>query len=208
MLSLRQALLAGGCWLALAVAVAPRAGAAERSDRLEPDFAALARLPSVQLAAAPVYPQGAAESWALDEIMAQLGRCTDRMPAINSNRTTFLRPDHQWVVAFKDWFMRVQKSLKLEYRNEVWDCDDFARCFVAFANLAALSSGERRGTICMGWATVTQRRAFGGMRGSGGGHAVVLVGTASGLFVIEPQTGAMAPLRDYPNRGEFEEINL
>ena len=64
---------------------------------------------------------------------------------------------------------------------------------VTFADLLALKSGETRGTFCIGWATVYYRRPFAGVRG--GAHAIVIVGTSKGLFVIEPQDGTIAALQ-------------
>ncbi|MBI5768247.1 MAG: hypothetical protein HZA93_10660 [Verrucomicrobia bacterium] len=190
-------------------AVAP-CGASGTVTLIVPDLAALSRLPSITLPPSPVYARDRAGGvWSVDEIAAEFGRITDRPPAINFNRPAFVRPDHRWLVAFNDWFMRLQKALKLAYRDEVWDCDDFARCFVAFANMVALGGGETRGSICVGWATVANLRAFGGQAASsGGGHAIVIVGSADGLFVIEPQSGKMAALPDYPNRDSFVEVNL
>jgi hypothetical protein len=147
--------------------------------------------------------------WSIDDLAAEFGKVTDRPPNINYSRESFLRPDHAWLVAFTKWFMRLQKSLKLVFKDEVWDCDNYARCFVAFANMIALSGNEPRGSICAGWATVFNRFSFGGVEASGiGGHAVVVVGTTEGIFVIEPQTGEMVALRAYPNRHDFEDINL
>jgi hypothetical protein len=147
--------------------------------------------------------------WSVEDITAEFGKVTDRVPAIHSASSEFVRPDHRWLVSFTGWFMRLQKALKLDFRNQVWDCDDFARCFVAFSNMAALGAGETRGSICAGWATVANSRAFGGVEGSNmGGHAIVIVGTSAGLFVIEPQSGEMAALSDYPNRDGFADVNL
>ena len=194
-------------WLALVAAVP--GGAAGTVARIVPDLAALSRLANVTLPPSPGYARDVAGGlWSVEEIAAEFGKFTDRPPAINFNRPAFVRPDHRWLVAFNTWFMRVQKALKLAYRDEVWDCDDFARCFVTCANLVALGGGETRGSICVGWATVANLRAFGGQAASGGGHAIVIVGSADGLFVIEPQSGKMAPLREYPNRDNFEEVNL
>lgn len=108
---------------------------------------------------------------------------------------------------FKGWFRAVQKPLKLRFKDQVWDCDDYANCFVAFADLLGMKSGESRGALCVGWATVYYRRPFAGIR-AGGAHAVVVVATAQGLFVLEPQDGTLVALRDFPNRDTIEEINF
>lgn len=201
------------CGLTLGLGLALTAGAARGSEsapRVEPDLAALARLALVTLPPMPAYAKGPESVVrSVDELTAEFGKVTDRPPQINFNRTSFVCPDARWLAAFNEWFVKLQKSLKLNYTDEVFDCDDFARTFVAFANLVALGGGETRGSICVGLATVAQKRAFGGVSASGvGGHAVVVAATANGVVVIEPQSGKMAPLREYPNRDWFEEVNL
>lgn len=206
---------AGGQWtlglvMALALGGAVGGRASEAVEQVKPDLAALARLRQVTLPPLPEYVRDpAVKLWTVDEITAEFSKVTDRVPTVNSASEAFVRPDHRWLVSFNAWFMRLQKSLKLDFRNQVWDCDDFARCFVAFANMAALHAGETRGSICAGWATVANSHSFGGVQGSSiGGHAIVVVGTSAGLFVIEPQSGDMAALSEYPNRDGFADVNL
>jgi hypothetical protein len=199
-----------GLAVALALGGAGLGRASEAVQQVKPDLAALARLRQVTLPPLPDYVRDpAAKLWTVDEIAAEFSKVTDRVPTINSASEEFVRPDHRWLVSFTAWFMRLQKALKLDFRDQVWDCDDFARCFVAFANVAALNAGETNGSVCAGWATVANSHAFGGVDGSRiGGHAIVVVGTSAGLFVIEPQSGEMAALREYPNRDGFADVNL
>ena len=39
-----------------------------------------------------------------------------------------------------------------------------------------------------------------------GTDAIVIVGTSKGLFVIEPQDGTIAALKDFPNRNTIESV--
>ena len=204
--------LAGLAWagLLLALALAGACRGEAETAHLEPDIVALGRQVMVTLPPAPAYALGASGGlWSVDEISAQVARITDHAPTINSNALSFVRPEHRWLVSFNAWFMQLQKALKIKYKDGTFECGDFARCYVAFANMVALSGGERRGSICVAWGTVGNARDFGGVSGgSVGGHAVVIVGTSEGLFVVEPQTGVMAPMREYPNRDTFEELNF
>lgn len=194
-------LLAAG---ALAFSAAARA---ETVGRVAPDFAALAKQAILTLPPPPAWEASAQVGvWTADDVAAELARITDTPPRVNFLRPQLLRPDHRWLVAFKAWFARVQKPLRIQFKDQVWDCDDFANCFVAFADLLAMQSGEVRGSFCIGWATVNYRRPFAGVRR--GAHAVVIVGTSEGLHVLEPQDGTMVPLRDFPNRDTIEEIFL
>jgi hypothetical protein len=199
-------------WLAMilaALAALPAFGI-DRVDLVNPDLEALARLPMINLPPPPAWKyvqQGA--SWTVDDISAEFAKITNHPPAINTVRSTFIRPDHQWIVAYTTWFSHLNKALKLAFKDQVWDCDNFTRSFVAFADILALRGGETRGSLCVGFAKVANREAFGEVYGSDmGSHALVVVGTSKGLFVIEPQSGKIAPLGDYPNRNEFQEINF
>ncbi len=199
-------------WFAGALAVLfANAGKSETPiGHVQPDAESLLKLAKVKMSPPPAWPENRRTAdWTVDDIKAEFGRATDRTPNINYCRTTFVRPDHSWLVNYKNWFVKLQKTLQLKYEDEVWDCDNFARSFVAFADLLALRGGEARGSICIGWATVHNVHPFGGIRGNASGaHAIVVVGTSKGIFVLEPQSGEMAALQDYPNRDEFEDVNL
>ncbi len=182
----------------------------ERVNLVVPDLEALARLPMINLPPPPAWPSTqSGTSWTIDDIKAEFEKVTDRPLVINYVRTSFVRPDHKWLVAYTRWFNQLNKALKLVFKEQVWDCDNYSRSFVAFADMLALRAGEARGSICVSWATVANREAFGEIYGSEtGSHALVVVGTTQGLFVIEPQNGKMAALGDYPNRDAFHELNL
>ena len=199
----------GGLLVALLLGGALRVPAAE-VERIVPDFAALARQAMVTLPPPPAWPKGTnGGTWTVEEIMAEWGKHTDKMPRVDFVQSVFVRPEHEWVVAYASWFNRLLKSLKLSFKAQVFDCDNYAQTFVAFANLIALKGGETRGSICVAWAKVANLRSFGGVESSDlGGHAVVMVGTTKGIFVIEPQSGQMASLQEYPNRDEFAEVHL
>jgi hypothetical protein len=193
---------AGGAALSFALSTP----AAEPPTRVEPDLIALAKLAMITLPPPPAWPAAAAgTNWSVEDFSLEFAKSSDHAPRVIYSRTSFVRPPHAWLVAFAEWFNRLQKSLKLTYKDEAWDCDDFARCFVAFADMVALGAGESRGSICMGWATVFNRESFAGVD-AGGGHAVVVVATSKGIFVIEPSNGKMAALGKYPNRDEFEDV--
>lgn len=192
--------------LLLGAAPGARAQAGTRAGRIKPDFTALARETVVTLPPPPPWDAAApATVWTIDDVKAELAKVTDTPPRVNFLRPKLLRPDHGQMVDFTGWFRTLEKPLKIRFVDQLWDCDNYANCFVAFADLLALKAGETRGSIAIGWATVFYRFGFAGIR-PGGAHAVVIVGTSKGLHIIEPQDGTMVALRDFPNRHTIEEV--
>jgi hypothetical protein len=184
----------------------PRFLGAETVGKIVPDFAAIARNALVTLPAPPSWKlnQGAS-LWTLDDVKAEFAKLTDTPPRVTSMRPQLLRADHGWAMEFRKWFLAAQKPMKMRFQEQLWDCDNYANGFVAFADLLALKEGEMRGSFCVGWATVSYQHAFAGI-GVGGAHAVVIVGTTKGLFVLEPQDGTMVAMKDFPNRDTIEEV--
>lgn len=198
----RRGLRRAVCVLAALISLGAAAG------RIQPDFAALAKEAAVALPPPPAWaPPEQALTWSVAELHAELARFTDTPPRVNMLRTQLMRPDHRWLVDFKGWFRDVQKPLKIRFQNQAWDCDDYANCFVAFAGLLGLKAGDTRGSLCVGWASVYYRKAFAGIR-AGTAHAVVVIGSSKGLYVLDPQDGTMVALKDFPNRHTIEEINF
>lgn len=174
--------------------------------RIQPDTAALAREALLTLPPPPPWdPKQTATVWTVEDVNAEFAKVTDTPPRVNFLRAKLLRPEHTELVNFKGWFRSLEKPLKIRFVDQLWDCDNYAECFVAFADLLALKAGETRGSVCVGWATVFYRFGFAGIK-AGGAHAVVIVGTSKGLFIIEPQDGTMVALRDFPNRHTIEEV--
>jgi hypothetical protein len=189
------------------LAVSPADAQNVAQGKLVPDLEAVARSALLVLPPPPAWAANTgAGTWTIDDIKAELARHTDRPPRVNFVRTAMLRPDHAWLVNFKGWFRTIQKPLKMHFEHQLFDCDNYANAFVAFADLLALKAGEARGSACIGWASVYYRRPFAGIRA--GAHAVVVVGTSQGLHILEPQDGTMVPLAEFPNRHTIEEINF
>ena len=197
--------------LAAAMALACLAGplaAVEPVDRIVPDVAALAGQPTTLLPPPPSWVVGPSASlWTVEQVIAELKGATTKPPPIYYARESFVRPDYTWLVAFVKWFRKLSKPLNMRYKDELFDCDKFSRCFVAFADLLAQKGGEFRGSVDVGWAVVFNEQAFAGIE-AGGMHAVVIVGTSQGLFVVEPQNGEMVPFHDYPNKNHLAAVYL
>ncbi len=194
---------------AVLLALTPVAAAAKNrwteSGYLTPSSATLANQKMITLPSPPEWDSSApTRIWTIDDINAELARSTRTPPPVNFLRTSFVLPDHDWLVKFKKWFSRLEKPLKMRFDDQVWDCDNYANCFVAMSDLVNLGTQKEKGVLCIGWATVFYERPFAGI--GRGPHAIVIVGTSEGLFIIEPQNGTMAALRDFPNRHRIEVI--
>jgi hypothetical protein len=196
-----------GCLLALAW-LGPLAAAAVPSGYLVPDEAGLAKGAGVSLPEAPAWiPAPGTPLCSIEVIEADLGRSCDAHPQMIHQARAFVRPDQRWLVAYVKWFAKLERPLHLQFTDEAFDCDKYSRCFVAFADLLALKAGEKRASVSVGWVSVLNDEAYGGVE-AGGGHALVIAETSDGLFIIEPQTGVMTPLAKYPNRNRLQRVNL
>lgn len=180
----------------------------QAQPKIVPDFTALAREAMATLPPPPaLVRQPDAALWTLDDLTGELAKFTSNLPRMNSVRTQFLRADHAWFLAMSEWFRKIQKPLHIRYVDELFDCDNYANCFVAFADLMALKAGENRASFCIGRATVYYRVAHAGVR-AGTGHALVMVGTNKGFFLLDPQDGMIVSLAKFPNRDSIDEISF
>lgn len=184
--------------LALTLGVS-RAGTVSHVDPAEPGGAA------ITLPAPPEWSGSAgAKVISVDDIRAEFAKASDTPPVINAVRASFLAPDLKWLTQFRSWFGALKKPLGIRFEDQLWDCDNYANCFVTFADVLTLRGGARQGSLCIGWATVYYEHPFAGIES--GPHAVAIAGTREGLFVIEPQDGTMVPLRKYPNRDTIQAV--
>ncbi len=189
-------------------AAATPARAAGATGQLVPDVAGLAQQQQIALPEPP--PWNASPRTPLcsiGEVVAELERSCSGHPEVVHQAQSFVRPDHRWLQAYVKWFVRLNRPLHLAFSDDSFDCDKYSRCFVAFADLLAMKAGERRASVCVGWVSVNNDEAFGGVE-AGGGHALVIASTNEGIFMIEPQTGAMTPLASYPNRDNLRKVSL
>ena len=184
------------------------ANAADTTEQVKPDLGAATRQEMVSLPEPPAWPAAPpAPLYTFDDIVQEFKGSSHAHPEMVHQAQSFVRPDLRWLKAYVKWFGKLEKPLHFEYEDQTFDCDKFSRCFVAFADLLARKQGEARASVCVGWVTVHNDVAFGGV-GAGNGHALVLAATTSGLFIIEPQTGTMVPLAQYPNRDQLQAVNF
>jgi len=120
----------------------------------------------------------------------------------------YTRINHEFAVALVDWTRRAlwsansQVKRGFEWTPESLDCDKFAKAFTLFVEIAASRAGTNAQPLAFR-TSVNQVHSFGGVRGMpppNNGHALVVLVTDRGVFVVEIQSGVMSTLADYPNR--------
>jgi hypothetical protein len=192
----------------LALACDPARLAADESiDHVSPDVAALAKAPMILLPFPPKWVATPSSKASIEDVIAEFGKVTSKPPTIYYTGRTFVRMDREWLLDYVRWFRKLGSSLNIRYEDQLFDCDKYSRCFVAFADLLARKGGETRGSICVGWALVFNDQDFAGIT-AGGAHSVVIIGTVNGILVIEPQNGTIVPLAEYPNRNSILAVYL
>ena len=110
----------------------------------------------------------------------------------------YVRIKHSYFLEFNKWFMAATKRFYLKDLGDGYDCDNFAHLYKSLMSTAAYKNNSKR-EILVGVIFVAQRKDFGGIPAGKYNHALNLIGTEKGWFVIEPQTGEMCELKDYPN---------
>jgi len=113
-------------------------------------------------------------------------------------------PEHESMIELIQWMRYFYWSTpSMRYRPEAYDCDNYARTFVVFSDLAGMAKFD--GQIAIVRIYTSQKYSWGGVP-SGGQHALVAFRSDRGWFVYEPQTGQVVSADQYPNREEVWKI--
>jgi len=202
----RRPALAWTLLLLFAATLPPPASAQDRSGHLAPDFQALAKGAYLRLPPPPAWKNtDGAGLLSLDDLTAAFARVTSTPPQINHLHSEFLRPSSAWVKRYTAWFGKLERPLRMRFEAEQWDCDNYAACYVTFADLLTLRAGEARASLAVGWASVFYRQPFAGIP-AGGAHAIVIIAASDGLYIIEPRDGTTIALEKFPNRDTIEAV--
>ena len=110
----------------------------------------------------------------------------------------YVKVKYDYLVNFNKWFIAATKRFYRKDLGDGYDCDNFAHLYKSLMSTAAYKNDSKR-EVLAGVIFVAQRKAFGGIPAGKYNHALNLIGTEKGWFVIEPQTGEMCELKDYPN---------
>jgi hypothetical protein len=101
-------------------------------------------------------------------------------------------------INFNKWFEKSTKQLWYKQIGEGYDCDNFAFLYKALFSVTTYKNNKPT-EILVGVIFVKQKHEFGGVAGGDYLHALNIVGTESGWFVYEPQTGFYDRLEHYKN---------
>lgn len=122
-------------------------------------------------------------------------------PAVNDHK--YIVPEHSWVRGdysqYFDWYIYY---LGARYNAEGMDCDNFADFYrqnLVLSNLKA--GGARRGDVPCATLIVNQKD-------KGIYHALNLVRTDRGWYVVEPQDGTFVALNSYRYRRDITKITF
>lgn len=123
---------------------------------------------------------------------------------------TFEVPTHNSFVRYNNSIREFAKQF-LRWKREGFDCDNFALLFKAFADVASLNQSvdalypiTRQLPIAKIY--VNNKNPWAGV--SDGHHALNIILTDKGLFVLEPQNGIYILAKDYPNRMYVYDIDF
>lgn len=198
-------------------------GVAAASDSGESIPRSTAQFERIALPAMPAYePATRRDDTVLTlsrgEIVAELRQLTgvklnergaDLLPAdeprISCRYELYSAVNASWFKRYLRWFEKELRALGLTYQRETWDCDDFSMALNAFADLALLRNKAHPPPHLIGRLVVYQDHRWSGVA-AGGLHELVIVRTERGWKVVEPQTGDIEDLEDYPNRNAVKEV--
>lgn len=146
-----------------------------------------------------------ARTFTAAEVRSEIQRLTSPFTGIDTSDATFTPVSHVWLEQVLPWSWHFARAAGLAYTSEAFDCDKFALALAFSANVAAGRAGVKAQPL-FARIYVTQRVPWGGV--NDGEHALNAVLTDRGIYVIEPQTRAIVPLADYPNRGSIWRVKI
>ena len=121
------------------------------------------------------------------------------------NFRSAILPDKKYVkikyesfLKFNEWFKDTTLQLWHKPLGDGYDCDNFAHLYKSLFSVTSYKNDNIR-EILVGVIYVRQAKKFGGIPASDFNHALNIIGTSSGWFVYEPQTGVYDRLEHYPN---------
>ena len=125
-----------------------------------------------------------------------------KIKLFEGNRLTFfdfhyIGITHSYFEEYTKWFLNVKTNLLNGSTPESFDCDNFSLLYKSLLSTAVYKNNKDK-EILVGVIMVRQKHPMLGIP-AGVLHALNIVKTDMGWFVVEPQTGEFINLKDYPN---------
>jgi hypothetical protein len=119
---------------------------------------------------------------------------------------------YDYVIEYTEWFNNIVWYFGLNEIKGQYDCDNVAQLYKAVMATSVYKKHSDH-EILVGFLIVSQKNDFGRIPGYGDSnkiilHALNIAHTEKGWIVIEPQTGVIVPLKDYPNKDYIQRIIL
>lgn len=127
--------------------------------------------------------------------------------AIYHDNETYEVVNHDWFKSFYQWYDRDLRHIGVQYKPEIWDCENFSSGLVSLLDLSAIKSGFKSTESLVGWIVVYYNESWARMP-AGVVHSIVIFESEKGIHVLEPQNGWMTPIEDFPNAKYIKEIFL
>lgn len=107
-------------------------------------------------------------------------------------------PDKEWLRELLKVSQSFFRQQNVKWNAESWDCDNYSMFVSAGVTLKLWDAGYINSRCGLGWMVVDGKHEWAGI--GPGRHALVFAVTREGVMVIEPQTGIMTRLDNYPNK--------
>ena len=196
--------LGAGIVLAAAGYLVPRSPAPEPLDAARHHLAAAVGKSALSLRDEAETP-GELALISRDQWVAELRAVSGSDPEVYAHAARFHVMEHGAARRLVTWFHRQMKAMKVEFRPEIWDCDDYSRALTSFGDYAALQHFDLTHGFAWGRMIVDQHVPWGGVPANQV-HELVLIHTNRGFIVVEPQSGQRVALERYPNRNSILEV--
>jgi len=153
----------------------------------------------------PAWVPTAAPQVTQAQVIAECSRLAP-FAVVETSDATFTPLAHAWIERAADWTWHFAKATGIVYTAESFDCDKFALGFALAANIASSRAGVKAQPL-LARIHVLQTVAWGGAP-AGGAHAINGFLSERGIYVLDPQSRALVPLADYPNRAGIFRIKI
>ena len=111
--------------------------------------------------------------------------------------TRYIGVDFRYFTEYAAWFNKFRDKYFPTHKSQAFDCDNFAFLYKDLMISSVFKKDSKR-QILVGVLVVNSEKEFHGIGGEGL-HALNIIHTNAGWYVIEPQNGKYTQLEKYTN---------